>query len=274
MSLILCVAVDGGPLTGSVIQAALQCRTATQGYLKAFHVRDRSAFVTTSFAMVESPPILNDPSAATVDQRAALAAKLWAEQNDAGDSGAFHDVTGDETAILTANARVSDLSFVPRPGSDLDRQEPAYINGLLFKSGRPVLVVPPKIAGNWLDSAVVVWNGSAQASRALAGALPLLKLAKAVTVVSFGPEKSRASILAVMAYLARHGIRAKGDGVDPGTVSARGRGRAVIEYAEKVGAGFTVMGAFGETGVMSFLGLAGATGKVITGTRTPLLLAH
>jgi nucleotide-binding universal stress UspA family protein len=230
--------------------------------------------VTTAFGMVEAPPILDDRSGSIVDERAALAAKLWAEHNDAGDAGAFHDVTGDETAILTANARVSDLSFVPRPGSDPDRQEPAYVNGLLFESGRPVLVVPPRVGGNWMNNAVVVWNGSAQAARALAGAMPLLKLAKEVTVVSFGPEKSRASILAVMAYLARHGIRAKGDGVNPGSVSARGRGRAVIEYAEKAGAGLTVMGAFGESGVMSFLGLGGATGKVITGTRTPLLLAH
>jgi nucleotide-binding universal stress UspA family protein len=34
------------------------------------------------------------------------------------------------------------------------------------------------------------------------------------------------------------------------------------------------MGAYGDNAVMKFLGLGGATGKVITASKVPVLLAH
>lgn len=274
MSLVVLAAADGGPLTGQVLETALQVRAATRGYLKAFHVRDRAAYITTSFAMAEGPAVFDDQWAGEVDERAAAAAAVWADKNNAGEDAVFHDVNGEESAVLVANSRVSDIAVIARPGSDPVRQEPAYVNGLIFESGRPVLVVPPTVSREWMNSALVVWNGSAQAARAVSGALPLLKLARKVTVASFGSEKSRAPTGALVAYLARHGITADAVGIDPGSVTARGRGRAVINYAFETGAGFTVMGAYGEQGLMSFLGLGGATAKIITGTRTPLLLAH
>ena len=40
------------------------------------------------------------------------------------------------------------------------------------------------------------------------------------------------------------------------------------------GADLLVMGAYGRGQVMSFLGLGGATGKVISSSRVPLLMAH
>ena len=108
----------------------------------------------------------------------------------------------------------------------------------------------------------------------LAGALPLLKRAKAVTILSVGSEDARTPTQPVIDDLAQHGIAAASAGLDPGEVTSRGRGRALIDYAFMTDVGLMVMGAFGEPSLMSFLGLGRATGKVISGTRTPLLVAR
>ncbi|HET6223504.1 MAG TPA: universal stress protein, partial [Dongiaceae bacterium] len=74
--------------------------------------------------------------------------------------------------------------------------------------------------------------------------------------------------------LGRHGLRTTIDAIDPGAVSGRARGRALLDYTHGKGADLLVMGAYGRGQVMSFLGLGGATGKVISSCRVPLLMAH
>ena len=77
-----------------------------------------------------------------------------------------------------------------------------------------------------------------------------------------------------VAYGGRHGLKTTIDAIDPGAVSGRARGRALLDYTHGKGADLLVMGAYGRGQVMSFLGLGGATGKVISSCRVPLLLAH
>ena len=58
-------------------------------------------------------------------------------------------------------------------------------------------------------------------------------------------------------------------------VVATGRRRELLEsLAADTGADMLVMGAYGRGQVLSFLGLGGATGKVISSCRVPLLMAH
>jgi nucleotide-binding universal stress UspA family protein len=57
-------------------------------------------------------------------------------------------------------------------------------------------------------------------------------------------------------------------------VSGRARGRALLDYTHGKGSDLLVMGAYGRGQVMSFLGFGGATGKVISSSRVPLLMAH
>ncbi len=262
MTLVLLAVADGGPLTSQLIETSLQLRAATSGYLDLVHVRDPSL-----------PLAGAGSSQSLAEERAATIERIWSGQGVPPGDAEFHLESGSESEILVARAHVSDLSVVARPGADEQRPEPAYVQDLVFRSGRPVLVVPPTIRSHWLESALIVWNGSEQASRAVAGAMPLLKLAGSVTVACFASERSRVPTDGLLRYLRRHGIPADAIGVDPGGVSARGRGRAIVSYAWMTDVGFTVMGAYGDPGVMSFLGLGGATGKVITATRTPLLLA-
>jgi nucleotide-binding universal stress UspA family protein len=95
-----------------------------------------------------------------------------------------------------------------------------------------------------------------------------------VTVLSVGDEDDRAPTELVMRYLDRNGVKAQAATFDAGSGSARARGRALLQHVDSVGADLLVMGAYGNAGMLRFLGLGGATGKVITACKVPVLLAR
>src|SRR5579862_7133076 len=126
-----------------------------------------------------------------------------------------------ETRILDASiagaadlfgriARRFDLAVVgqarPREGSS----EELLIEGALFESGRPVVVVPyvqTKPAA--LERALVCWDGSRPATRAIADALPFLRRAKTIDIVAVSGERGKGSELVgtnMARHLARHGL--------------------------------------------------------------------
>lgn len=185
--------------------------------------------------------------------------------------------TAAKTATLdamVAMGRCSDILVLGRPGADPENVAPATVEAALYECARAVMIAPPNAGSGNFDNVIVAWNGSFQAARALEYALPFLKTAKKVTLLIAGskPDDVGASYLA--RNLGRQGIKAAIDAVDPGAVSARARGRALLTYTQEKGGDLLVMGAYGRGQVLSFLGLGGATAKVISSCRVPLLMAH
>jgi len=185
--------------------------------------------------------------------------------------------TAAKTATLdamVAMGRCSDLLVLGRPGADPENVAPATVEAALYECARPVLIAPPDPGNGDFKSIVLAWNGSFQAARALEYALPFLIKASKVTLLVVGskPDDVGASYLA--RNLGRHGINPTIDAIDPGAVSGRARGRALLGYTHDNSADLLVMGAYGRGQVLSFLGLGGATGKVISSCRVPLLMAH
>src|SRR3546814_20006122 len=60
----------------------------------------------------------------------------------------------------------------------------ATLEAALFESGRPVLLAPPTPLGTLGENILIAWNGTTEAARTDAFALPLLRPARAVTVVT------------------------------------------------------------------------------------------
>jgi len=185
--------------------------------------------------------------------------------------------TAAKTATLdamVAMGRCSDMLVLGRPGADPENVAPATVEAALYECARAVMISPPTAGSGMFNSIVVAWNGSFQAARALEYAMPFLEKASNVTLLIVGskPDDVGASYLA--RNLARDGINAAIDAIDPGAVSGRARGRALLDYTHGKGADLLVMGAYGRGQVLSFLGLGGATGKVISSCRVPLLMAH
>jgi nucleotide-binding universal stress UspA family protein len=175
---------------------------------------------------------------------------------------------------LVAMGRCSDMLVLGRPGSDPENVAPATVEAAIYECARAVMIAPPDAGSGAFGSVVVAWNGSMQAARALEYALPFLQKAAKVTLLVVGAKPDEVGATYLARNLARQGFTSNIDAIDPGAVSGRARGRALLGYAHDKGADLLVMGAYGRGQVMSFLGLGGATGKVISSCRVPLLLAH
>ena len=136
------------------------------------------------------------------------------------------------------------------------------------------MISPPTAGSGMFNSIVVAWNGSFQAARALEYAMPFLVKAAEITILVVGkkPDDVAASYLA--RNLHRHGLKTRIDAIDPGVVSGRARGRALLGYTRDRRADLLVMGAYGDGRLKNFLGLGGATSKVISSCPVPVLLAH
>jgi nucleotide-binding universal stress UspA family protein len=84
---------------------------------------------------------------------------------------------------------------------------------IIMQVGRPVLVVPSKIESLKLDNILVGWKDKREARRAIADALPLLKLATNVSVLEICDESEKEAASQrlddVLIWLKRHGIRAE-----------------------------------------------------------------
>ncbi|WP_421996710.1 universal stress protein [Reyranella sp.] len=185
--------------------------------------------------------------------------------------------TAAQTATLdtmVAMGRCSDLLVLGRPGADPENVAPATVEAAIHECARAVMIAPPNPGAGAFANVIVAWNGSFQAARAIEYALPVLVKAAEVTMLVVGstPDDVGAGYLA--RNLGRHGIKVAIDAIDPGAVSGRARGRALLDYTHGKGADLLVMGAYGRGQVLSFLGMGGATGKVISSCRVPLLMAH
>jgi nucleotide-binding universal stress UspA family protein len=177
-------------------------------------------------------------------------------------------------ADLVARCSLTDLVVVGQQTPD--RSEPmreALIEAVLFQSGVPTLIVPAKNVGELAtDHAMVAWDDSSTAARAVRAALPLLSLAKTVSIVVVDDGKKRRGEPGadVAAFLARHGL-AVAVKVIPN--SQKGVADALLSLAAANGAGWIAMGAYGHGRFREFI-LGGATRGILEHMNVPVLMAH
>jgi nucleotide-binding universal stress UspA family protein len=176
--------------------------------------------------------------------------------------------------IIVDYARLHDLSIVPVPSGELIDQW--YAEAVIFGSGRPVMVMPQtRQAGRpfSLGTAVVAWDFSRPAARAVADALPVLKRMKQVRLLTVTNEKeikTRQSAAALATHLARHGVEVVLDSVDAG---GRKIGTLIEAHVQACAADLLVMGAYGHSRMRQFV-LGGATRSMLQRPPVPVLLAH
>jgi nucleotide-binding universal stress UspA family protein len=172
--------------------------------------------------------------------------------------------------LLVQYARLRDLTIVPVPES-FDQW---YAESVIFGSGRPTLVLPERPSRLFeLGTAVVAWDFSRTAARAVSDALPLLEKAKKVRVVTVANEKkldSKHSSEALAKNLARHGIDVVLDRID-----AKGEriGDVLEGYTASHQADLLVMGAYGNARWREFI-LGGATKSLLSKPPLPILFSH
>ena len=177
------------------------------------------------------------------------------------------------TNVFGSIARTFDLSVVGQAEPKSMRDD-LMIEGALFDSGRPVLVVPYiQRAGLKLDRVMVCWDGSRNAARAINDAMPFLSRAKAVDVVTIDAGKDRSGEIKgvdIAQHLARHGLNVELRRINAGDVDVA---NVILSDAADRDADFIVMGGYGHSRLREFV-LGGATRGILSSMTVPTLMSH
>ena len=168
-------------------------------------------------------------------------------------------------------ARYHDLIVTGLSANDVSME--ASAETVMFGSGRPTLLVPQDADPSHYQHAMIAWDGSRVATRAVADARDFLRLAKTVTIAVVTDEKTLPEENPgpkLVDYLGRHNINAA-----VALVQAQRRpiARALQNHALEIGADVMVMGAFGHSRARDFV-MGGATTGILRDLKLPVLLSH
>jgi len=152
-----------------------------------------------------------------------------------------------------------------------------FCENLVMSSGRPTLFVP--YAGEFpsLGSSVMVcWDGSREATRAIHDALPLLKRASRVNIVTVNALKNqdadaRIPGADIATVIARHGVKAQI--VEIEGVTGLRFGELLLSQASDLNADLIVMGAFAHARWQELI-LGGVTRTLFKSMTVPVLMSH
>ena len=106
-------------------------------------------------------------------------------------TASYGEETGRNDYWIETRGRVSDLIVVRRPRNSTDISARTIAESGLMRTGRPVLLVPGAKPGKVGSSVAIAWNGSVEASKVVASAMPFLMRARAVTAISVAENRRR-----------------------------------------------------------------------------------
>ncbi|MFK7733613.1 MAG: universal stress protein [Pseudomonadales bacterium] len=100
----------------------------------------------------------------------------------------WEEKLGTPEKVIAINGPLADLSIVSRPrrlGGSIAR---TFMHAAIDNKSRPVLVLPQRKVPSVGKRITIAWNQSEEASRAVFAALPLLRRADSVSIISCGSE--------------------------------------------------------------------------------------
>jgi len=186
-----------------------------------------------------------------------------------GPTASFASVTGREEDLVAQQARLADLTVVPHPEAGEDVSSSDALHAVLFDSGRPVLLSPQTAPATIGTRICLGWNGTAESSSAVAGALPWLERAEAVRILSAeGYQRRGPAAPELAAYLALHGVHADIMMFKPinGVVAA-----GLLAAAREFGCDMLAMGAYSHSRLRQLI-LGGVTRHVLENATLPVMM--
>jgi nucleotide-binding universal stress UspA family protein len=180
------------------------------------------------------------------------------------DAPSGHDYVG-------SFGRVFDMIVLGRPGPEWQSPSMVTLESALFESGRPVLIAPPSSPRSLATNVLVAWNCSTEQATTTAHAMPLLRLADRVTVVTVeGATVAGPSGEEMARTLKANGIAAEPITLKPGKRSA---GETLLAKADELGCDLIVKGAYTQSRLRQMI-FGGTTRYILANARLPVLMAH
>ncbi|MDG5748813.1 universal stress protein [Qipengyuania sp. XHP0207] len=214
------------------------------------------------------------------EQAAKLRDTTLEDLSNEGVSWNWVEAAGPNALALLHESSLHDLVIVSA------QENRGTVRGASFTAGElavtadcPVLVLPTGCTRFALDApALVAWDGSAEASHALKAAVPFLRHASAVYLVTVKEETKRKPKDSLpdlppvggADYLSRHGIACEMVELN---AEKGGVAEALRKAAEARKAGLVVMGAYGRTRLAERI-FGGTTHTMLAEVEIPLLMTH
>jgi nucleotide-binding universal stress UspA family protein len=175
-----------------------------------------------------------------------------------------HDFVG-------SHGRVFDIIVLALPGEEWQSPSMVTLESALFESGRPVLIAPPFSSRSLATNVLIAWNCSTEQARTTAFAMPLLRLAGRVTILTVeGATVDGPSGVELARSLEMNAIAAEPITVNPGKASA---GETILNKAEELGCDLIVKGAYTQSRLRQMI-FGGTTRHILANAKLPVLMAH
>ena len=270
----LLVHVDGGEGGRHRIEFAVDLATRAGARLSGLHVTPTA-----------DTPLLYKPSqieAALAHGSAELAGEARAARSafEALAAARLSDTSwlervGDVVEGVSARARYADLVIL---GQDewqdpVERHPLPVAHSVVVRCGRPVLVVPPAARSADFARIAVAWDGSREAVRAVHDALPLLRSASSVhllTIVTAPDANAAEDASNLIVHLANHGVAALSKVERASTAQEH---KALHLSIEQGAYDLLIMGAYSHARWIEFI-LGGASQSTLLSSNIPVLVSH
>ncbi len=183
---------------------------------------------------------------------------------------------GTEWQKAISHARASDLVIVCQrnPADSPNVLDHGVLKKVILKLGKPVLMLPydGTVSLNFAHI-IMAWDGGREAARAMTDALPYLKLAEIVKVVTISDSADLGNDLPdvdIAAYLAKHDVKVE---IERNQSVHLPTADWLLDRAGETGAGLLVMGAYGHHRLTELV-LGGVTHTIMRKMTLPVLMSH
>lgn len=281
------VPVDGSEASRHPLETAMTLAKAHDAHVNALHVKANPKDAVPLLGEGMSGAVIEDIISAAEKEAAERARNareifdaVMAERNvtwvdgppaPGGATATWIERTGREDEIAATCGRLADMIVVNRPTEESSVSSTMTLNAVLVETGRPVFVVPPTGTESFGRKVAISWNGSAEAARAVTGALPMIEQAESVLILTIDGEETSPDVATWLgSYLAWHGVSPE---IETTPVSEHAVGETVLAKCGEWQADLLVMGAYTHSRLRQLI-LGGVTRHILAEATLPVVMVH
>lgn len=253
----------------SRLEVALDITRCTEGHISFLHASPTGEYIAADpfggayFGATHQEAVESEREA-----RHALVRNEMAGENVSWD---FITARGALEHALVEHSRLADLLVLSEPPDWGDEDDTASeLIYLVMEAQCPVFAAPRRSrALDCTGKAVVAWNGSAPAARSMRAAVPLLRLAAAVELLTIGEDPQPFDAASAATYLSRQDVSCE--------IIIRERGRKTADMMHSLlderEANYLVMGGFGHSRLSEAV-FGGVSRYFVKRSPVPVLMTH
>ncbi len=213
-----------------------------------------------------------------LDDKAAIDAEniFWSKIDSVQwrDKAQWKRINGSPDHVAATISRYADLVIGGQNPSTRNQDYTVVDPGnVVVKSGRPIFVVPQKFTPKGYTShALLCWDGSGEAARALSDAMLILGPETKMTILTVDTKDI---VTKDFGFDLEYRLKSRGISSKRVTISKNFRdcGKELISYAQKIEADLIIMGAYRHSPLRQSV-IGGATKSVLKNMQIPIFLSH